>query len=152
MGVYIPYSTDWFEKNEARAQAAMKAAGIWYRHPHVPPYEPVIEEPPPPEPEPEPDPLFITKIPFSPWPTVLKAVAHVTGIPMKMILVGRNRRVPVVAARHVAAIILTGMGFSRSRIGRILHRDHSTVLAAIRGAAKHQDAVDKVKALLGCAQ
>jgi len=63
---------------------------------------------------------------------VIRRVAAIAGVPVAELL-GRSRRREVVRARQVAMwLIATGLGYTASLTGRLLQRDHSTVLHAIR--------------------
>lgn len=65
---------------------------------------------------------------------VLKEVSDETGVPVRAI-VGPSRTTEVVAARTKASARLFGMGMSLKAIGRVLRKDHTTVLARVRKAA-----------------
>jgi chromosomal replication initiation ATPase DnaA len=60
-----------------------------------------------------------------------KTISQVSGISQKEIL-GRRRIPPVVQARHHLFVNLWREGYSIAEIGRILHRDHTTVRSGMR--------------------
>lgn len=73
-------------------------------------------------------------------PSVSKAVSDValkTGLTPSMI-VSRSREKDVILARGEVLYKLNRGGFSLTQLGRIFHRDHTTVLAAVR---KHKERV-----------
>jgi chromosomal replication initiator protein len=70
---------------------------------------------------------------------IVHEVATAHGLPDSAIY-GYSRRAPVVRARDEASWrVRREMGWSLPKIGRLLRRDHTTVLVAIR---RHQARVD----------
>lgn len=65
---------------------------------------------------------------------VLNEVSAETGVPVRAIT-GPSRTPEVVAAREKASVRLHALGMSFAAIGRVLRKDHTTVLAHIRKAA-----------------
>lgn len=55
------------------------------------------------------------------------------GVSLERIL-GRERVARVAAARHMLFVAMWKAGFSISEIGRVLGKDHTTVIAGIRRA------------------
>lgn len=47
-------------------------------------------------------------------------------------LLAADRRTDATRRRHVAAWLLTDLGLSSTRVGALLHRDHTTVLHSLR--------------------
>jgi len=84
---------------------------------------------------------------------IFDAVSHVSGVSRKVIL-SRTRRYSIVPARKAVCLMIHVLreDFSLPMIGRILKRDHSTILHAIRGALEDIEAVTiamKAARLLG---
>jgi hypothetical protein len=66
----------------------------------------------------------------------VRAVSSRTSVPVAEIL-GRNRRPPIVAARHEAVWrVRLVTGWSLPRLGKFFKRDHTTVLHSLREMAK----------------
>lgn len=63
--------------------------------------------------------------------TIIADVAQVSGIAPSSIT-GPCRAVEFVRARDVVCYIASREGMSYSQIGRVLNRDHTTVMAAVR--------------------
>ena len=63
------------------------------------------------------------------------AVAEAHGLTVDD-LTGRDQTDEVTAARHEAMRLLRDDGLSYTQIGLLLHRDHSTVMAAVHGHKK----------------
>lgn len=62
----------------------------------------------------------------------IRAVAEEYGVTAPQIM-GRSRKSRIAEARHVAMLLLrTDSGLSTVRIGKLLQRDHSTVVVGIR--------------------
>ena len=53
-------------------------------------------------------------------------------------VIGPSRSQAAVAARDAVALILRDRGFTMRQIGLALHRDHSTIVAAIKRAEKRK--------------
>lgn len=66
-----------------------------------------------------------------------EGIAKETGIPAEDIL-GRGRDAQVVAARHRLWAMLHDAGISYSSLGKVLDRDHTTVLYAVRKVREAQ--------------
>lgn len=62
---------------------------------------------------------------------IVEQVAAETGIPAAMIY-GSTRRAPEAKARQRVYWLARQQGFSLTYIGRVMFRDHSTVLSGIR--------------------
>lgn len=108
-------------------------------------------------PQPKPRPVEIVVTPtkgvpvdlLSPpsWRVLAKLVALRHGVHLRDI-VGQNRTVPVVAARHEAIHLVFGhCDYSLPRIGRYFgNRDHTTVLHAVRKVERERSGVVLVPA------
>lgn len=123
----------------------LKALGVWYGPGHVAPPEPEpepeIEVEPEPEPEPAKEPAFDASAYAPPMPPVfprriIAEVAAAHGMKPKDIL-GRRRSKPFVTARHaVICALADNTGLSLAGIGRLINKDHTTVLHALRKAGR----------------
>lgn len=71
------------------------------------------------------------RIPGQRFRAVLTEVSEATGISISRIL-GRSRVRPVVEARQLVCHVLYRHGMSYPQIGRLINRDHTTVLHAVR--------------------
>ena len=133
---------------EQRAQAANAAAvrqRLWCAPMLAAPVE-VVEPEPEPQPEPEYPPLptlfkpivrdvlrvgSVATSPFK-WRHIVEEVAEKHGVSFET-MKGDNRRKGVTVARfEVCARLYDETGMSLPQIGRLLNKDHSTVLHAIR--------------------
>lgn len=64
-------------------------------------------------------------------------------------IIGASRSRPLITPRHVACYVASRhFGHSMPRIGLIMHRDHSTVLHAIRSIGEKIQTDDKLAALV----
>lgn len=84
---------------------------------------------------------------------IFDVVSHVSGVSRKVII-SRTRRYSIVPARKAVCLMIYVLreDFSLPMIGRILKRDHSTILYAIRSAVNDIEAVTiamKAARLLG---
>lgn len=121
----------------------LKSKGVWYGPGRVPPREPVAEPDPVPEPEPEPvkEPAFDVAAYAPPIPStfprrIVAEVAAAHGMKPKDILGARRSR-PFVTARHaVICALADNTGLSLAGIGRLINKDHTTVLHALRKAGR----------------
>ncbi len=67
---------------------------------------------------------------------IITACAAEFGQPIEEVL-GEGRRAEAIEARHAAmALGRRLLGYSLPRIGRVMRRDHTTVLSAIRGVER----------------
>jgi chromosomal replication initiation ATPase DnaA len=73
-----------------------------------------------------------------------ETVAATTGVPAKLIL-GTERIRPIAAARHELMVRLWAEGNSIAQIGRLLERDHTTVIYGLRKAMGREAYLDKVR-------
>lgn len=64
---------------------------------------------------------------------VATAVAQAHGVPLRELL-GRRRHASVARARAALYTALRGHGMSYPEIGRLLRRDHTTVMSVVRNA------------------
>lgn len=81
-------------------------------------------------------PVPLTLPPGEGFAPVLKAVAGATGVTMEDML-GEGRSYEIALARHMAmALARKLLGYSLPRIGRLLRRDHTTVLHGLRRIAR----------------
>lgn len=76
---------------------------------------------------------------------IVAEVSVSTGIPPSQIM-GRSRLAPVADARALCMFIARRQGFSLSRIGKSMNRDHTTVLAAIRKMTQRAADIQKEEA------
>jgi len=84
---------------------------------------------------------------------IFDVVSHVSGVSRKVII-SRTRRYSIVPARKAVCLMIYVLreDFSLPMIGRILKRDHSTILHAIRSALEDIEAITiamKAARLLG---
>lgn len=140
------YDQKWCKQNDERATVAMRCMAVWYQPPHVPPPEfyedrhdtEVIDDTKQPEkitkpekPMPQPE-KPRREMPQTKAQAVIKAVAEITGIKISGIL-GLGRHKSLVDARRVISwILIKEMGLSYPTVGRLLSRDHSTIINQIR--------------------
>ena len=74
-------------------------------------------------------------------PDMLEQVAAGLGEPM-VLLLGESRSPPLVWHRQAAAAVVYRLtGASTTRVGRMMNRDHTTIVNSIRKMAHHIDAV-----------
>lgn len=71
--------------------------------------------------------------PVSVGPWAIARVAELTGVPAADIT-GRSRFREHFRARRLVCLDLRARGWSYSRIGKLLGRDHSTICHAVRSA------------------
>lgn len=83
-----------------------------------------------------------------PTKTILCAIVDQFGIPHAE-LVGESRKSHVIEARYAAAWALRRAGYASTLVGRLLNRDHSTILYAARRAMElaqqHADYCEKLR-------
>ena len=71
---------------------------------------------------------------------IVDVVANVTGVPACAIL-GRCRQPQIARARHMTYLAMYARGASFETIGRLMQRDHSTVLHGVRRARQSLEAM-----------
>ena len=64
---------------------------------------------------------------------ILERASQASGLPISTIT-GRQRTTDVCMVRWAIMDVLRAQGMSLSAIGRLLHRDHSTVISGLRRA------------------
>lgn len=81
------------------------------------------------------------------WRALVAAVAAESGIPADDLL-GRRRQPRVARARHLLCWCARDrLGWSYPKIGRVLGRDHTTVLHAVRMVAADRGLLDRAPAV-----
>ena len=69
------------------------------------------------------------------WQQGVKAIERATGVSYAEIQ-GPSRHAPIVAARWQVIALLRSRGWSLPKIGKELHRDHTTILYALKRIAE----------------
>lgn len=81
---------------------------------------------------------------------ILVACSRVTGFPVAR-LISQQRRKELVSARHAVVLVARDLGFSFPHIGRVLNRDHTSMLHAIRVSHSKPNVIalaDDIRAVL----
>jgi hypothetical protein len=146
-------SKEWWDANNRAADNAMRAQGIWYgaKGTRPAPILVVPELPPLPEPPPSPpEPAKVTSE-YQHGPGRSKLIIQVVGDTLGMHpeeITSEWRSNKIVRARRVIAHILVRcLGYSLPLAGRILRRDHSTILHSVLSLDK--DDMEIVTVVIG---
>lgn len=144
---------EWFRHNDEIAQAAMRRAGIWYQPPYYRSYEEPVAQPEQPAPQPSPEPEMPIRpnhrklrqfIPRTLGQKIIVIAADIVGVDPKDI-VGPSRRQQHIQARHaVIWVLVMWCGYSTPQTGRVVNRDHSSVLHAISKTDRYADVLPEL--------
>lgn len=138
---------EWFRHNDEIAQRAMKKAGVWYQAPYYRSYEEPVAQPEQPAPQPLPEPIPTPPnhrkprqfIPRTLGQKIIVIAADIVGVDAKDI-VGLSRRQRHIQARHaVIWVLVKWCGYSTPQTGRVVNRDHSSVLHALSKTDRYAD-------------